>query len=92
MATETRTASAASNVAERFEKSINAALVEVGEKFELYSTLASIGPATPHEVAERTGISANQIDHWLTEQAEAGYLVHNVTTGRFSPWCDIGRN
>jgi hypothetical protein len=76
----------------RFEKTVNEALVEVGEKFGLYSRLAELGPATREEVADETGIGVVQIGHWLDEQAAAGYLDYDRSTGRFCVWCDIRRN
>lgn len=77
---------------EGFGAAVNNALVSVGERFGLYSVLADIGPASADHVAEHTGIPVRQVAHWLRDQAEAGYLVHDEATGCFSSWCDISRS
>jgi hypothetical protein len=82
----------ANATSERFEKSVNEALVAVGEKFGLYSRLAELGPATREEVADQTGIGVVLISHWLDEQAAAGYLDYDRSTGRYCVWCEIRRN
>jgi hypothetical protein len=92
MATRIEATNATSDVTERFGKSVNSALVDIGEKFGIYSALAAIGPSTVDDVAGQTGIRAAEIGHWLEEQAAAGYLEYDQATHRFSTWCEIGRN
>lgn len=92
MATQINTTGAIPHVTQQFDKSVNDALVGVGERFGLYTVLASIGPSTTQEVADCTGIGVPQIGHWLREQAAAGYVDYDRSSGRFALWCDITRN
>jgi hypothetical protein len=92
MASSKKTARATSYVTERFQESVNGALVEIGEKFGLYTALAAIGPSTVGQVAEWTKIGREPIGHWMKEQAAAGYLDYDRSTGHFSLWCELPRN
>ena len=62
---------------------MHAASVSLGDKLGLWTALAQ-GPATPTELAERTGLDARYLDDWLKAQYVSGYAGHDATTGRFS--------
>ena len=53
---------------------LNTALVVMGDKLGYYQALADHGPATPAELAERTGTSEPYAREWLNNQA-AGDIV-----------------
>ncbi|MEY2475866.1 MAG: hypothetical protein QOG87_1181 [Actinomycetota bacterium] len=62
----------------------HAATVVLGDKLGLYKALADGGPATPAELAERTGCDARYLQEWLHAQVASGYAGHDPGTGRFS--------
>jgi SAM-dependent methyltransferase len=62
----------------------NAALVIVGDRLGLYRTLAEIGPATSHELAQQTGTHERYVREWLAAQAASGYVSYDPATQRFS--------
>src|SRR5262245_32147517 len=49
--------------------------VYLGERLGLYRSLANGGPATPAELAIRTGTNERYIREWLEQQATAGILA-----------------
>ena len=53
---------------------ITAGNVVVGHRLGLYQALAE-GPATPAELAERTGTHPRYVAEWLRGQAAGGYVV-----------------
>src|SRR5215468_9666164 len=57
--------------------------VVVGHRLGLYTALA-VGPATPEQLAERTGTNQRYLTEWLAGQAAGGYLSHDAATGTFS--------
>jgi SAM-dependent methyltransferase len=64
-------------VEDLFEKIIGAmevATVYLGDRLGLYQALAEGGPATPHELAERTGTHERYTREWLEQQAATGIL------------------
>jgi SAM-dependent methyltransferase len=65
-------------LAERLRQAEIAALdlyvVYLGERLGLYGALAEGGPATPVELAERTGTAERYIREWLEHQAVAGFI------------------
>src|SRR5262245_38108828 len=61
----------------------SAALIVIGDKVGLYRALYSGGPATPGELAERTGTVERYVRPWLINQAAGGYLEYDSATGRF---------
>jgi 2-polyprenyl-3-methyl-5-hydroxy-6-metoxy-1,4-benzoquinol methylase len=71
----------------RFVSDLGATLaagnVVVGHRLGLYRALAQ-GPATPEEMAGRTGCHARYLTEWLRGQAAGGYLQYDPTTGRFA--------
>src|SRR6476659_4816898 len=48
--------------------------VVIGDKLGLYKALAE-GPATPDELARRTGTDARYVTEWLRGQAAGGYVT-----------------
>jgi SAM-dependent methyltransferase len=60
------------------------ALVMLGERLGLYKALAAIGPASPSELAERTGTHERYVREWLSAQAAAGYVEYDPASGLFS--------
>lgn len=48
--------------------------VYLGDRLGLYRSLADEGPATPDELASRTGIDARYAREWLEQQAASGLL------------------
>jgi 2-polyprenyl-3-methyl-5-hydroxy-6-metoxy-1,4-benzoquinol methylase len=63
--------------------SLNTSLVVMGDKLGFYRSLADDGPATPAELAARTGTDARYVREWLNAQAAGDYLGYDATTGRF---------
>jgi SAM-dependent methyltransferase len=59
------------------------ALVVLGDKLGLYKALAE-SPATPAELAERTGTSERYVREWLNNQAAGGYVQYDAARGRYS--------
>ncbi len=57
--------------------------VVVGHRLGLYRALAD-GPATPDELADRTGTHARYVAEWLRGQAAGGYVEYDAATGAFS--------
>lgn len=54
--------------------------VYLGERLGLYDDLAARGPATPSELAERTGTAERYIREWLEQQTVTGLLhVENAS-------------
>jgi 2-polyprenyl-3-methyl-5-hydroxy-6-metoxy-1,4-benzoquinol methylase len=59
------------------------AMVAVGDQLGLYRALADGGPATPGELAARTGMAARYLREWLSQQAAAGFLAYRDGDGRY---------
>ncbi|HEU5384859.1 MAG TPA: class I SAM-dependent methyltransferase, partial [Streptosporangiaceae bacterium] len=59
------------------------AMVAVGDQLGLYRALAGGGPATPDELAARTGTAARYLREWLSQQAAAGFLAYRAGDGRY---------
>ena len=62
---------------------IAAGNIVVGHRLGLYRALAE-GPATPDELAARTGTSPRYLTEWLCGQAAGGYVAHDPVAGAFS--------
>jgi 2-polyprenyl-3-methyl-5-hydroxy-6-metoxy-1,4-benzoquinol methylase len=60
------------------------AMVAVGDKLGLYRALAEGGPATPEELAGRTGLAARYLREWLSQQAAAGFLAYSEDGGTYA--------
>ncbi len=74
--------------AERLLGEVNAALsclnLYLGHRLGLYQAMADAGPATPNELAQRTGYNERYLREWLECMVAGGYLDHDPTRGRFS--------
>lgn len=57
--------------------------VVIGHELGLYKSLAG-GPATPEELAERTGTNPRYITEWLRAQASGGYVEYDPATETYS--------
>jgi SAM-dependent methyltransferase len=67
-----------------FGSVISAALVTIGDRLGLYRELRDRGPATPAELAARTGASERYLKPWLVNQASSGYVDYDPATGKYS--------
>jgi SAM-dependent methyltransferase len=63
---------------------LTASLVVIGDKLGLYRALDDGGPATPAELAARTGTTERYVREWLSAQAAAGYLTYDPRSGRYT--------
>ena len=63
---------------------LNTALVVMGDKLGLYRALASAGPLTPAELAERTETTERYVREWLNAQAAGGYVAYDPDSGRYT--------
>lgn len=61
-----------------------APLVLIGDRLGLYRALASHGPLTSTELAERTGTSERYVREWLNAQAASYYVTYDAQSGRYS--------
>jgi SAM-dependent methyltransferase len=61
-----------------------APLVLLGDKLGLYKVLASEGPLSPDELADRTGTAERYVREWCAAQAGSGYIEFDPRTGEFS--------
>lgn len=59
-------------------------LAGIGDRLGLWKELASRGPATSAELAERAGINERYAREWLSAMTASGYLDHDATTGVFT--------
>jgi len=59
------------------------AMVAVGDQLGLYRALADGGPATPDELADRTGLAARYLKEWLSQQAAAGFVTYRPGDRRY---------
>lgn len=59
--------------------------IYLGDRLGWYRSLASDGPASPAELAQRTGTSERYAREWLEQQATTGLLAaHDDGTNRFT--------
>jgi SAM-dependent methyltransferase len=58
--------------------------VVIGDRLGLYRALASGGPATAAELAERTGTDTRYVAEWLAGQASGGYIEYDPATDAYS--------
>jgi SAM-dependent methyltransferase len=59
-------------------------MAAIGDRLGLFKALAAGGPATSVDLAMRAGIDERYAREWLGGMTNAGYLVHDSTTGRFT--------
>ncbi|MGI9170795.1 MAG: class I SAM-dependent methyltransferase [Caulobacteraceae bacterium] len=63
---------------------MSGALVVMGDKLGLYKALAGEGPATPGDLAARSGCAERYVREWFAAQAAGGYIQYDRQSGRFS--------
>jgi SAM-dependent methyltransferase len=59
-------------------------LAALGDRLGLFKALATGGPATSADLASRAGIDERYAREWLGGMTNAGYLVRDPETGRFT--------
>ncbi len=62
---------------------VNGALVVLGDRLGIYSQLSEIGPASPQELATKTGLDERQLREWLSAQAASGYISYDAESEEF---------
>ncbi len=62
----------------------NAILVHLGDQLGLYTALLESGPATPGELAKRTGTAERLVREWLSAQSAQGYVTYDRANEKFS--------
>jgi SAM-dependent methyltransferase len=63
---------------------LNAALVVMGDKLGYYRIMASNGPVSPAELAERSGTAEPYVREWLNAQAAGGYVTYDPSSGCYT--------
>ena len=63
---------------------LNTALVVMGDKLGYYRDLASNGPSTPAQLAERTGTAEPYAREWLNAQAAGSYVAYDPDSGTYT--------
>jgi len=61
----------------------NGALILIGDKLNLYKTLAERGPLSSDELAYATGTSERYVREWLSAQAASGFVEYDKDTNKF---------
>ncbi len=61
----------------------SAVMALIGDRLGLYKALAE-GPATPGELAQRTGTAERYVREWLSNQAAGGFVAYDAASGKFS--------
>jgi 2-polyprenyl-3-methyl-5-hydroxy-6-metoxy-1,4-benzoquinol methylase len=59
-------------------------LASLGDRLGLFKDLATNGPATSAELAQRTGANERYVREWLGGMATAGYIHYDPSTHRFT--------
>ena len=59
-------------------------MASIGDRLGLFKDLASQGPATSTELAERSSIDERYAREWLSAMASAGYLTYEPQAQRFT--------
>jgi SAM-dependent methyltransferase len=62
---------------------VSAALVLIGDRLDLYKTLARLGPSTPADLAREAGATERYVREWLSAQAAADYVSYDRAQDRF---------
>ncbi|HUD71120.1 MAG TPA: class I SAM-dependent methyltransferase [Dongiaceae bacterium] len=57
---------------------LHAALVILGDKLGLYKAMAAAGPATPADLAKKTGCDERYLLEWLNAMAAGGYVTYDA--------------
>jgi SAM-dependent methyltransferase len=62
---------------------VTASLMLIGDRLGLFKALAE-SPATPAELARRTGTNERYVREWLAAQAAGGYVGYDAAGGRYA--------
>jgi hypothetical protein len=62
----------------------SAPLVLVGDRLGLYQAMASSGPVTSQELAERLGLHERYVREWLLNQTASGYIEYDPASERYT--------
>lgn len=62
----------------------HALLTYLGDRLGLWRTLASLGPATSEQLAQRAGLSERYVREWLGAHTAGGYVHHDPLDETFS--------
>ena len=60
------------------------ALSFIGDRLDLFKTMAAAGAVTTGELAERTRLNPRYLREWLNAMTSAGYVIHDATSGRYT--------
>jgi 2-polyprenyl-3-methyl-5-hydroxy-6-metoxy-1,4-benzoquinol methylase len=63
---------------------VSVALAVIGDQLGLYRAMAGAEPLTSVELAERTKTSERYVREWLINQAAAGYIDYDASSGRYN--------
>lgn len=66
-----------------FSSTMTVMLCHVGDRLGLFEDLHADGPATPAELAERTGLDERYVAEWLRGLRAPGYLDYDEDSGRY---------
>ena len=61
----------------------NGALIILGDKLGLYTSLAAKGPLTSEQLSETTGTTERYVREWLSAQAASGYIEYDAESEDF---------
>lgn len=67
-----------------FSGMMTVALCNIGDRLGLFRDLHANGPASPAELAARTGTDERYAAEWMRGLAAPGYLDHDPATGRYA--------
>ena len=60
------------------------ALSYIGDRLDLFKSMAAAGPVTIDELAERTHLKPRYLREWLNAMTVAGYVVYDAADGRYA--------
>ncbi len=72
------------HVAGHLTGAVTTAMLVLGDELGLYRGMASAGPITSAALAEATGTHERLVREWLAQQAAAGFVDHDATSGTFT--------
>jgi len=62
----------------------NGALIIMGDKLGLYTSLAANGPMSSEQLSQDTGTTERYVREWLAAQAASGYIEYDSSSEEFS--------
>src|SRR6266851_10099138 len=71
-------------VIEDMSAAITAALVFTGDQLGLYRAMGDGAPVSSAELAKKTGTAERYVREWLNNQAAAGYVQYDPSSGSYS--------